>query len=94
MRIEKARSLLREPIENMSIEQLQKHRVALIDAWRHSKASYGYPQAVAEGFYKVVESESASGFFPTDMWLTHQLDYRLKEVQAMEQEIYRKEGLL
>lgn len=94
MRIEKARSLLREPIKDMSLEKLQRHKVNLIDAWRHSKADYGYPQAVAEGFYKVLESASASGFFPADMWLTHQLQYRLDEVDSALNEIYRKEGLL
>ena len=94
MRIEKARSLLREPIKDMPLEKLQRHKVNLIDAWRHSKADYGYPQAVAEGFYKVLESESASGFFPTDMWLTRQIEYRMDEVDYELLKIYRSEGFL
>lgn len=87
MNIHKARTILSLPYENMTLERLQKHRVELIDAWRHSKASYGFPQAVAEGFYKVVESNYASGYTPSDMWLTHNLLYKLEAVEALEQKI-------
>lgn len=88
MNIKKARALLRVDISKLSLEQLQQHKVKLIDAWRESKAAYGTAQAVADGFYKVIGSESASGYSPTDIWLTHSLGQRLDEVELKEREVY------
>lgn len=84
MKYAKAKGLLRVNIEKLSLEQLQAHRVKLLDAWRESKAFYGMAQAVADGFYKVLVSESASGYSPTDIWLTHSLNQRINEVEALE----------
>lgn len=87
MNIKTARELLRKPIEAMTLEQLQRHRVRLLDAWRESSAAYGFHQAVRDGFYKIIESDSASGFWPADPWLTHNLNFRLDQVCKMEEEM-------
>ncbi|MBQ6960900.1 MAG: hypothetical protein IJP78_07995 [Clostridia bacterium] len=80
MNIKSARDLLCMPIDGMTLEQLQRHKVRLIDAWRESKAAYGFIRAVSDGFYKIVESDSASGFVPSDPWLTHNLSCRMDEI--------------
>ena len=84
-----AEQLLREPIEKMSLEQLQRHKVRLIDAWRESMAEYGFYQAVKDGFYKVATSDSVSGYIPANPWLTHNLDERLNQTIAREAEMLR-----
>lgn len=71
----------------MTLEQIQKHKVKLIDAWRHSKADYGFIEAVKNGFYKEVASESASGYSPTDIWLTHQLNYAIDKAVERENQL-------
>lgn len=76
-----AKELCRKNIDNMTLEQLQKHKVKLIDAWRESEAQYGFVQAVRDGFYQVIECEYASGFTPRDMFLTQNLDCRLNETE-------------
>lgn len=83
MRIEKAREILRRNFEEMSLEQLQKHYVDVIDAWRCSKADYGFSEAVKNGFYKIIVDNEAQGFSPADIWLTSQLAYRLTEIEAL-----------
>ena len=83
MRIEKARAILRLNIEKMSLEQLQKHYVNVIDAWRCSKADYGFTEAVKNGFYKIIFDNEAQGFSPSDIWLTSQLAHRLTEIEIL-----------
>ena len=39
-------------INSMTLEQVQRHKVRLLDAWRESRAQYGFEQAVVNGFYK------------------------------------------
>ncbi len=85
MNIKTARALLQEPIESISLKILQRHKVRLLDAWRESTADYGFAQAVKDGFYKIVESDSASGFVPADPWLSHNLDYQYQRVVMMEE---------
>lgn len=87
MNIRTARGLLVKPIDGMGLEQLQRHKVRLIDAWRESRVDLGFAQAVKDGFYKVLVSDSASGYGPTDLWLTHNLSARLGEVIAKEAEL-------
>lgn len=87
MNIKTARNLLNKQVEGMSLEQIQKHKVRLVDAWRESQGDFGFSQAVRDGFYKVLESDSASGFVPTDFWFTHNLSIRLDEVIAKEAEM-------
>ena len=87
MKIKTAQALLRENIYTMPLEKLQRHRVKLVDALYHADGSFGMPQGVAEGFFKVLESESASGFVPSDMWLAHNINYMLGEVRKREAEL-------
>lgn len=87
MKYSEARQLLRKNIEQMSLKQVQRHKVRLIDAWRHSKVDYGFEEAVKEGFYLKVVDSGASGFSPRDIWLTHQLVARLDEIEACEHEL-------
>ncbi len=89
MNIQTARSLLSKNLDGMSLEQLQKQKVGLIDAWRASRAEHGFGQAVKDGFFKVLASDSASGFVPTDLWLEHNLAERLDEAYAKEAEMLR-----
>ena len=93
MNIKAARELLREPIQGMTLEQLQRHRVRLHDAWRESKAGSGFAQAVRDGFFKVLESESASGYVPADMWLTHNLEWQIEKVEEAEDALLFGEAL-
>ena len=80
MTIQHARGILSKNVETMTLEQLQKHRVELIDAWRHARADYGYPVAIREGFYKKIEDAGASGFYPSDPWLAHNLVWKLDNI--------------
>lgn len=81
MKITEARRLLSLNIKEMSLEQLQRHKVKMIDAWRHSKAQYGYIEAIKNGFYKMMVDSGASGYTPSDIWLTHQINNRLDEIE-------------
>lgn len=87
MTIQKAQKLLTLNYFALSLKQLQKHKIDLIDAWRHSRAEYGMDTAVKEGFYCSVASESAAGFVPVDLWLTQNLFTRYNEVFAQEQKL-------
>lgn len=87
MNIRTAQNFLRENYNTMALEELQRFRVRLVDAIYHADGSYGMAQGIAEGFYKIIESESASGFFPSDMWLAHNLNWTLGEVRKREAEL-------
>lgn len=87
MNIQTARGLLAKSIDGMGLEQIQRHKVRLIDAWRESRADHGFVQAVKDGFYKALVSDSASGYVPADLWLTKNLSARLDEVIAREAEL-------
>ena len=80
------KKLLTEDIKQMTLEQLQQHRVKLIDAWRDSMAQYGMNQAVMDGFYRPA-GESATGYTPTDLWLTQNLSHRLDEAIILDLEL-------
>ena len=54
-----------------------------------SRGDFGFDQAVRDGFFKVLVSESASGYVPADFWLTRNLGTRLDEVIAKEAEMLR-----
>lgn len=88
MNITTARKLLSEDYKAMSLEQLQTHRVRLIDAWRESRAEYGFSQAVKNGFYQRIASESTNGFSPTDIWLTVNLNSRIEAVCKREMYLF------
>lgn len=87
MKFNTAKSLCRENIDSMTLEQLQHHRVRLIDAWRESKASYGMDQAVANGFYVRVLCHQADGFAPKDIFLTENLSFMIDRVMLREKEL-------
>lgn len=89
MNIQAARNLLAKRIEDMSLEQIQRHKVRLVDAWRESRGDFGFDQAVRDGFFKVLVSESASGYAPADFWLMRNLGTKLDEVIAKEAEMLR-----
>ena len=86
MKIAQARKLLTEDIGRMTLEQLQRHRVKLIDAWRESRAEYGMGQAVMDGFYRQT-GEDVTEYTPTDLWLTQNLSHRLDETIGRELEL-------
>ncbi len=83
MKIGKARELVSIRPETLTLEQLQKHRVRLVDAWRESKAFYGISQAIRDGFYKEVLDEYSSGYTPSDLWLTKNLEMRIDETEQL-----------
>lgn len=88
MKIQQAKRLLTVDFSRFDLEKLQKFHVKLIDAWRESRADYGYMQAVQNGFYAVIASESAKGFKPVDIWLERNLLTRLNEVENALQSMY------
>ena len=77
MKYQTARRLTTLDISVMDLIQVQKHKVRLLDAWRESRAQYGFAQAVRDGFYRVVIDSGAQGFVPRDMWLTDRINYCL-----------------
>ena len=77
MKYQTAKRLTTLDISAMSLTQLQRHKVRLLDAWRESRAEYGFAHAVQDGFYRVVIDFGAQGFVPRDMWLTDRLNYCL-----------------
>lgn len=73
MKYQTAKRLITLDISTMTLEQVQRHRVRLLDAWRENQAQYGFSQAVRDGFYRVVIDSGAQGFVPRDLWLTDRL---------------------
>ena len=88
MKIAQARRLLAEDVDTMTLEQLQKYKVKVIDAWRESRACYGIGQAVRDGFY-LQTGEDASEYTPKDLWLTQNLVKRLDAIDLRERELLR-----
>ena len=86
MKIAQARNLLTKDIGKMTLEQLQWHRVRLLDAWRESKAEYGWTRAVQNGFYSPIR-DTVSGYVPRDPWLNYNLSRRIDEVVDRELEL-------
>lgn len=86
MKIAQARKLLTEDIGRMTLEQLQRHRVKLTDAWRESRAVYGMGRAAKDGFYRQT-GEDVTEYTPTDLWLTQNLSHRLDETIERELEL-------
>ena len=76
MKIQQAKRLLTVDFSRFDLEKLQKFHVKLIDAWRESRADYGYMQAVQNGFK------------PVDIWLERNLLTRLNEVENALQSMY------
>ena len=89
MKIAQARKLVAENVATMTLEQLQRYRVKVIDAWRESRADYGIAQAVRDGFY-LQTGENASEHTPKDLWLTQNLVKKLDAIDLRERELLRK----
>ncbi len=89
MKIAQAKRLVSKNIEMMTIEQLQRYKVKVIDAWRESRADYGIAQAVRDGFY-LQTGEDASEYTPKDLWLTQNLTRRLDAIDRREHEMFRQ----
>lgn len=85
MKFERAKHIVTLQIEGMTLEQVQKNRVNLIDALRESQAEYGSIRAVLNGFYIPVVDSYATGYTPKDPWLSWNLKKRLDEAIAYEQ---------
>lgn len=67
----------------MSVTDLQKHRVNILDAWRESRAEYGIPQAIRDGFLISIPEMGVDAVVPVDYWLTHNLSKRLDEIDVI-----------
>lgn len=84
MNYQTARRLTTLDINSMTLEQVQRHKVRLLDAWRESRAQYGFEQAVINGFYRIVVDSAAQGYCPRDMWLIDRINYCLEAAEARE----------
>ena len=89
MKMKQARRLVSENIETMTLEQLQKHKVKVLDAWRESRGDYGMAQALRDGFY-IQTGENASEHTRKDLWLTQNLVKRLDALDTRERELLRQ----
>lgn len=83
-----AKKLLSVNIDSLSLEELQKYKVKIIDALREASAEYGYSQACKNGFFIPIASESASGYTPKDKFLFKNLNLVFQKVYALEQTFY------
>ena len=79
-----AKALLGVDMKSLTLEQLQVYKVKLLDAWRESKAEYGIPQAVKNGFYVQQVSDQMNWYRPKDLWLTENLSHALDLAEKME----------
>ncbi len=83
-----AKKLLSVNIDSLSLEELQKYKVKIIDALREASAEYGYSQACKNGFFIPIVSESVSGYTPKDKFLFENLNLVFQKVYALEQTFY------
>lgn len=81
MKIATAKEILSIDIATLRLEELQRHIVRLLDAWRESKGDYGLLNAVQNGFLVPMQDVGATGYVPADKWLTQNLQLRLDEAQ-------------
>lgn len=71
MTLKKAQALLQVDIKSLSVEDLQKYKVQLLDAWRMAKGDYGYDN---DFFVWIGELKS---YTPKDYWLLKNINDRL-----------------
>jgi hypothetical protein len=91
MTADTARRLMCKDINSMTLEKLQRHKIRLLDAWRESTGEYyGFEQAVRDGFMAEILSESAQGYTPKDMWLTHRLNFAYEQCCLKEKELLKE----
>lgn len=84
-----ATNLCRKNIDTMSLEQLQRHKVRLIDAWRDCTAYWGLPEAAMKGFYKLVD-EGINGFSPRNPYLQTNIKYCIEQTDKKLKGIYKE----
>lgn len=89
MKFKTAQELVRIDINTLSLEQLQQHKVKVLDALRESNAEYGMKQAIMDGYYIGVADSAASGYSPRDMFLTTNLSYIYEECVKRERELLK-----
>ena len=71
----------------MSLEQVQRHKEKLNAAFFEATAEYGFEQAVRDGFYMRIASESATGYTPRYLWLQANLRFYHDQAIAREKEL-------
>jgi len=91
--VKTALNLTRKNIGDMSLEQLQRHKVRLVSASYEAHAEYGFEQAVRDGFYMRIASESAAGYTPRHLWLQNSLKFHLDQTAAREKELLSDETI-
>ena len=89
MKYTRARELVSVDIDSLTLEELQRHRVRLIDAWRESRAEYGIGQAVHDGFYVRVLCDQATGYAPRDIFLALNLETSYQRAIQREKELLK-----
>lgn len=83
MTLRQAQALCQKDIHSMSLEELQKHRVKLLDAYRESNLEYGEKEAYENGFLVPFEDVSGKGFIPKDKFLTTNLKWLISETEKL-----------
>lgn len=79
-----AEKIVLTDITSLSIEELQKHKVKTIDAWRSTKADYGLPQALKDGFLIEIQGERSISYAPKNKWLLQNLGAHLEQIYDRE----------
>lgn len=85
MTFKKAKDIMRKNIDIMSIEDLQKHHVALIDIYQMASGRYGYNNE----FFKAMFDDAAEGYTPRDMFMITNLNYLLDKVEEKLNKFYQ-----
>jgi len=91
--VKTALNLTRKNIGDMSLEQLQRHKVRLVSAFYEAHVEYGFEQAVRDGYYLPIASESATGYMPRHLWLQNSLKFHLDQTAAREKELLADETI-
>ena len=87
MKFKTAKELVRIDINTLSLEQLQKHKVKVLDALRESEAFWGMKQAIMDGYYVHVHDTHSNFLTPRDMFLTTNLSYIYGECVKRERKL-------
>ena len=73
MNLRKAQRLIQTDLAALTVEQFQKYKVALVDAYYHAKGEYGYHN---DFFIEVPELKA---FVPADKWLLKNIISKMGE---------------
>ena len=87
MKFRTAKELVGIDINALSLEQLQRHKIKVLDAWRESNAEYGMAQAIMDGYFIPMVDSSACGYSPRDMFLSTNLQYAYDRCIIREKEL-------